>query len=62
MERKENDIMEQNSQIISKEKYRRNLKFVVSETILTSNAGNWIKTICKNDKRKKLIYNLTYYK
>ncbi len=54
--------MEQNSQIISKKKYRRNLKFVVLETILTSNAGNWIETICKNDKRKKLIYNLTYYK
>lgn len=37
--------MEQNSKFISKEKYHRNLKFVVLETILTSNAGNWIKTI-----------------
>lgn len=38
--------MEQNSQIISKEKYRRNLKFVVLETILTSiGAGFSVATI-----------------
>ena len=38
--------MEQNAQIISKEKYRRNLKFVVLETILTSiGAGFSVATI-----------------